>query len=237
MTVHTDKMWNMKPNIPLAKQLAKRDVPALVCDAVNLEGVAMTLPEVQTILDGITVGGHRITDQNMAINQAKAWEFIFGLIDRGEFEFSKKVALEVHNIAGREEALEWGKFRSGYVSIAGVEYEPPAPAELNKKWRDVERQVMSEDDVYDQAITAFLQMARAQFFWDVNKRTGRFMMNGILLANGFPVINVQAKRQQEFNSLMLDFYASDDMTAMNRFLRSCLDEKIIRNFKLDLQFS
>ncbi|MBJ6938121.1 cell filamentation protein Fic, partial [Vibrio cholerae] len=27
----------------------------------------------------------------------------------------------------------------------------------------------------------------------------------------------------------------NDMTAMNKFLRSCLDEKIIRNFKLDLK--
>ncbi|WP_216601528.1 hypothetical protein [Vreelandella azerica] len=57
MPALTDTRWNMKPNIPLAKQLAKRDLPALVYDAVNLEGVAMTLPEVQTILDGITVGG------------------------------------------------------------------------------------------------------------------------------------------------------------------------------------
>lgn len=63
------------------------------------------------------------------------------------------------------------------------------------------------------------------------------MMNGILLAKGFPIINVQAKRQQEFNILMLDFYSSNDMTAMNQFLRSCLDENIIRNFKLDLKIS
>ncbi|HAA45589.1 MAG TPA: cell filamentation protein Fic [Halomonas sp.] len=194
----------------------------------------MTLPEVQTILDGITVGGHRISDQNMAINQAKAWAFIFDLVEQGEFKFDKKTALSIHKIAGKEEALEWGKFRSGYVSIAGSEYEPPAPDELDATWLEVEQQVYREADVYDQAITAFLQMARAQFFWDVNKRTGRFMMNGILLANGFPVINVQAKRQQEFNTLMLDFYSSNDMRAMNRFLRSCLDEKIIRNFTLGL---
>ncbi len=94
MTALTDNMWNMKPNIPLAKQLAKRDVPALVYDAVNLEGVAMTLPEVQTILDGITVGGHRISDQNMAMNQARAWELIFGLVDQGEFQFNKETALK-----------------------------------------------------------------------------------------------------------------------------------------------
>ncbi|MGL5906952.1 MAG: Fic family protein, partial [Shewanella sp.] len=67
--IPTDTVWHMQPNKALARQLAKRDVPALVYDAVNLEGVAMTLPEVQTILDGITVGGHKISDQNMALNQ------------------------------------------------------------------------------------------------------------------------------------------------------------------------
>ncbi|MBE0508774.1 MAG: cell filamentation protein Fic, partial [Marinospirillum sp.] len=79
--------------------------------------------------------------------------------------------------------------------------------------------------------TAFLQMARNQFFWDVNKRTGRFMMNGILLSQGYPVINVPAKRQQEFNTLMLEFYDSNNMSAMNQFLRSCLNPKILRNFQ------
>lgn len=146
MAVLTDNMWKMKPNIPLAKQLAKRDIPALVYDAVNLEGVAMTLPEVQTILDGITVGGHRISDQNMAINQARAWEFIFDLVDQGEFQFNKETALKVHKIAGKEEAL------------TGSEYQPPASDELDAKWREVESQVNNESDVYDQAITAFLQI-------------------------------------------------------------------------------
>ncbi|MCW8336722.1 cell filamentation protein Fic, partial [Vibrio sp. DBSS07] len=87
-----DTKWGMTPNIPLAQQLAKRDVPSLVYNAVNLEGVAMTLPEVQTILDGITVGGHRISDQNMAQNQAKTWQYIFELVNSGSFSFSKETA-------------------------------------------------------------------------------------------------------------------------------------------------
>lgn len=210
MRIPQDTQWHMKPNLRLAKQLAKRDVPALVCDAVNLEGVAMTLPEVQTILDGITVGGHKISDQNMAINQAKTWERLFELVNAQQFGFDKKTALQLHQIAGRDEALEWGSFRSGYVSIAGTDYEPPAPDELDKKWLEIQQPVLNEQDVYDQAISAFLHMARAQFFWDVNKRMGRFMMNGILLSYGFPIINVPAKRQQEFNTLMLDFYQSND---------------------------
>ena len=228
-----DKKWGMKPNVSLAKQLARRDIPSLVCDAVNLEGVAMTLPEVQTILDGITVGGHKISDQNMALNQAKAWRYLFDLIDNNAFELNKETVLKIHSIAGQEETLEWGCFRTGYVTIAGSEYQPPEAMELDNNWLELEQNIVSIADIYDRATTAFLQMARNQFFWDVNKRTGRFMMNGILLSSGFPIINVAAKRQQEFNTLMLEFCYSNNMQPMNEFLRSCLNEKIILNFAPD----
>lgn len=62
-------MLNIKPNKKIALMLAKRSLPELVCDAVNLEGINFTLPEVQTLLDGITVGGHRLHDQEITLNQ------------------------------------------------------------------------------------------------------------------------------------------------------------------------
>lgn len=52
------------------------------------------------------------------------------------------------------------------------------------------------------------------------------MMNAILLSNRFPIIKVPAKRQEEFNQLMLDFYAMAEMTGMNTFLKSCLNVKV-----------
>jgi len=119
----------MQPKQGLALQLAKRDLAALVYDAVNLEGVAMTLPEVQTLLDGITVGGHRISDQNMALNQAKAWDYLFDVTARGEFQFDKPTALNIHNIAGSN-------------------YEPPAPNELDEKWSELEQLLAQEADSY-----------------------------------------------------------------------------------------
>lgn len=221
----------MTPNKRMAKYMAIREVPSLVYEAVNLEGVAMTLPEVQTILDGVTVGGHKISDQNMVINQANTWERIFELIDEDSFEFTKPIALKLHKIAGKEEAFEWGVFRTGNVSISGSDYEPPSAEQLDEIWLKTESEIELTTDVYDKAISAFLKMARAQFFWDVNKRMGRFMMNGILLNEGYPIINVPVKRQLEFNTLMLEFYSSNNMKGMNQFLRSCINEKIIANFK------
>ena len=159
MSPAKDTVWAMTPNMAMAKQLAIREVPSLVYDAVNLEGVAMTLPEIQTILDGVTVGGHRISDQNMVINQADTWKYLFSMIGDGRFKFSKAVALELHAIAGKEEALGWGAFRTGNVTISGSDYEPPSPERLDDEWLKIQMEVGAIHDIYDRAVTAFLKFS------------------------------------------------------------------------------
>ncbi|MEM1244055.1 MAG: Fic family protein [Pseudomonadota bacterium] len=218
---------NIKPNKEKAIFLAKRQLSELVCDAVNLEGINYTLPEVQTLLDGITVGGYKLTDQIITLNQANAWKFLFNSLENNQFTLSKTFACELHAIAAKEEALQWGKFRQGSVTIAGTAYSPPPANELDKSWQAMLAQVKTIKDAYEAAIFIFLQMARNQFFYDVNKRMGRFLMNGMLLAQGYPVINLPAKRQVEFNQLMLEFYPSGDVKKMTEFMQSCLNKNII----------
>lgn len=219
---------NMKPNRPKALMLAKREIGVLVHDSVLLEGINFTLPEVNTLLEGITVGGHKLSDQQITINQGNAWRFIFDAIANGSFALVKEFVLSLHAIAAKEEALEWGQFRSGMVTIAGSDYMPPQAHELPGMFESMIASAMAIGDVYDRAIYVFLAMARNQFFYDVNKRTGRLMMNGILLSEGYPVLNLPAKRQLEFNELMMRFYESNEGAEMNSFLRSCIDPRIIK---------
>ena len=185
--------------------LAKRQLAEFVYDAVNLEGINLTLPEIQTLLDGITVGGHKISDQQIALNQADAWRALFGLIDNNQFEITQENVCALHLIAGKDEALEWGKFRSGGVTIAGTDYLPPQADSLQELFEKMVDDSYGIPDIYDRAIHFFLTMARCQFFYDVNKRMGRFVMNGLLLNSGYPAINLLAKRKLEFNQLMLVF--------------------------------
>ena len=223
-----DTQWNMKPNKAKALMLAKRQLAELVHDAVNLEGIHFTLPEIQTLLDGVTVGGHRLADQQIALNQAQAWRTLFSRIEKTTFDITAESVCSLHAVAAKDEALEWGQFRSGGVTIAGTNYMPPGAEQLSKMFDVMMEQACGFSDIYDQAIHLFLTMARNQFFYDVNKRMGRFIMNGLLLNNGYPAINLPAKRQLEFNKLMLPFYENGNPSSMNRFLRSCLDDRIIR---------
>lgn len=208
--------------------LAKRQLADFVCDAVNLEGMNFTLPEIQTLLEGITVGGHKVTDQQIALNQAAAWRTLFALLEKNQFAITPEKVCALHRIAAKDDALEWGNFRSGGVTIAGTGYIPPPAASLPALFQKMVDDAEKITDSYDKAIHFFLTMARCQFFYDVNKRMGRFIMNGLLLQSGFPAINLPAKRQLEFNQLMLPFYETGDQQQMNIFLRSCLDERVIK---------
>ncbi len=208
--------------------LAKRQLAEFVCDAVNLEGINFTLPEIMTLLDGVTVGGHKLNDQQIALNQADTWRTLFKLIEQNKFEITVEQVCALHLIAAKEEALEWGQFRSGRVIIAGTNYMPPEADLLLQLFDKMLYDASKIEDVYDRAIHFFLTMARSQFFYDVNKRMGRFIMNGLLLNLGYPAINLPAKRQLEFNQLMLSFYDTADQQPMNHFLRSCVDERVIQ---------
>ncbi|MBF0220571.1 MAG: Fic family protein [Gammaproteobacteria bacterium] len=218
----------MRPNRAKAIMLAQREVSIFVYDAVQLEGINFTLPEIQTLMQGVTVGGHPLSDQLIAVNQAKAWQYLFTSVKEQSFALTIPYVCQLHQIAAKEEALQWGAFREGGVTIAGTQYEPPPAAQLVSLFAQMKNEIEAIEDIYQQAISLFLQMARNQFFYDVNKRVGRFMMNGTLLDAGYPAINLPASRQLEFNQLMLDFYDSNDMTAMVGFMLSCLDPRAIK---------
>lgn len=159
-----ETLWNMKQNTAKAMMLAKRQLAEFVCDAVNLEGINFTLPEIQTLLDGISVGGHKLTDQQIAINQADTWRKIFELIEKNQFEITLEQVCALHRIAAKDEALDWGKLRSGGVTIAGTDYLPPHASLLPELFGKMVDEASNISDVYDRAIHCFLTMARCQFF-------------------------------------------------------------------------
>lgn len=217
----------IKPNKEKAVMLAKRILSELVYDAVNLEGINFTLPEIQTLLDGITVGGHKLQDQEIALNQSKAWQKIFEDILHNRFELNKAYVISLHDIAAKNEALEWGCFRKGGVTIAGTSYLPPKANLLDALFEKMVKEHSNISNIYQSAIFIFLEMARNQFFYDVNKRMGRFIMNAVLLSKGYPVINVPAKRQLEFNEKMIQFYETHNHTEMTEFMYSCINSAVI----------
>jgi hypothetical protein len=76
----------------------------------------------------------------------------------------------------------------------------------------------------ERATAVFLFGALQQFFFDGNKRTSRFMMNGVLMSEGVDAVSIPAVRATEFNSRMVNFYTSRDATEMMAFVLDCHPE-------------
>ncbi|MEL6723305.1 MAG: Fic family protein [Pseudomonadota bacterium] len=209
------------PDQPAALWRAEKIHAGLVTDTVNLEGNPFTLPEVQTLLDGVTVGGHRLSDAEQVQNQSASWKMLLDLVRNQRFHLNKATACHLNGIVARNEALEWGCFRDRPVSIAGTEWIPPDAATLNDHFEQLLQTLHAISDPYIRAMTLFLDMSRNQYFFDGNKRTGRLVMNGILLHAGYDVINIPYQYQQAFNTHMLHFYHTGEQENMFAFLLSC----------------
>jgi len=198
--------------------IAKKDRVDYVYNTAALEGNPFTLPEVQTLLEGVTVGGHKLSDEQMILNQNKSVNLLFDLINSNEFGLNKETLLKLHTEVSYEEALEWGKFRSGNVRITGTSYLAPKSQYLDEIFSKNMEKLEEIKYPINRAIIYFLLGARNQYFYGGNKRTSRLMMNGELLSNGYPLLNIKVKDQLEFNKTMIEYYDTNNILRALEYL-------------------
>jgi len=214
--------------------LFHRMLAEYVWDAGVLEGNPFTFPEVKTLLDGVTVGGHKLSDQEQILNLADSAKYLLALIKSGRFELNKSTFCEFNERVVRHETLEWGHFRGeghemNYTPAVSLgeqgRYIPlptqPGAPELNRVF-EKGLAALNEyaPEPFEKATAFFLFGALQQFFFDGNKRTSRFMMNGILMSSRIDAISIPAAEAQTFNEKMVRFYLSKDATEMMAFLVS-----------------
>ena len=180
---------------------------------MRMENRAVTFPQTQTILNGVNVPSVQLDDIQAILNMRDAWRYLLGTVDT---PITLDYLCKLNDYIARNEALEWGKLRTGTVGISGTEYTPPIPEK-----EQVEKeltQILTKGTTTEQALNAFAWGARGQFFWDGNKRTSMTLANKILISNGAGILTITDKYMEEFNTLLCEFYGSGDGTALKKFL-------------------
>ena len=204
----------------------KKALPDFIFHDGYLEGNPISWPEVKTLMDGVSVGGHKISDVEQILNLNRAWGTLVSLVQENRFALTKEVFLKINACVAFEEALEWGVFRTGQVGIAGTEYKPPASEKLQANFERGLSFLETIGNPIERAMVFSLWTAREQFFWDGNKRTGRIMMAGELMRNGYDALSIPNARREEYNRKMIDFYDSADATEMMVFYQSLFPSDI-----------
>lgn len=193
--------------------LAKKKWDENVYCGMKMENRAVTFPQTQTILNGVNVPDVRIDDIQAILNMRDAWRFLLETVDE---PLTLDYVCKLNEFIARNEALEWGKLRTGSVTISGTDYLPPIP-EPDQAARELEM-ILSEGTPTQQALNIFTWGTGNQLFWDGNKRTGMTAANKILISAGAGILTVTDKHMEEFNTLLLDFYNTANAEPFKEFL-------------------
>lgn len=195
--------------------LAKKKWDENVYCGMKMENRAVTFPQTQTILNGVNVPNVHLDDIQAILNMRDAWRYLLSTVNEPlTFEYWCKL----NGYIARNEALEWGKLRTGSVGISGTEYEPPVPeqeqtiCEFNKIVSD------TDSTATEKALEAFVWGVRGQFFWDGNKRTSLTLANRLLVSAGAGIMTIADKNMEQFNTLLLEYYNSRDSETLKMFL-------------------
>ncbi|VAW66391.1 Huntingtin interacting protein E-like protein [hydrothermal vent metagenome] len=199
----------------------KKLMPEFVWDIIHLEDNPYTFTEVQTLIHGTTVGGYSLSDQNQVLNQFESLKYLLKLVKNNKFICNQETILAAHNILAKGEALKWGCLRDGEVSISGTGHKPPLAGELNQLHLAGLKEISNVENVFERALLYFCFGSINQFFFDGNKRTSRWAMNGILMSNGYNYLSIPGDKKTEFNNAMVNFYDTKDATEIMKFMISC----------------
>ena len=193
--------------------LAKRNLVDNVYANARMEGLNITFPQTQTLLDGVNIQELKLDEIQCILNLRDAWRFVINNI---EDEFDLKFICKINEYVSRNESLEWGKLRKGNVSISGTEYIPEIPVE--EKVENVIAEIKKIENVSERAIEYMLYGMRAQLFWDGNKRTSTICANAIMIKNGKGIIKVADKHLKEFNELLTQYYTTNKKEKIKQFI-------------------
>ena len=193
--------------------LAKRNIVDNVYANARMEGLNITFPQTQTILDGVNVQELKLDEIQCILNLRDAWRFVINNIEN---EFDLEFICKVNEYVARNESLEWGKLRTGNVSISGTEYIPEIPKE--EKVINEINSINKIANVTERAIEYMLYGMRAQLFWDGNKRTSTICANAVMIKNGKGIIKVADKHLKEFNELLAEYYTTNEKEKIKQFI-------------------
>lgn len=199
--------------------LEKRNIIDNIYAGARMEEINVTFLQVKKILEGINVPNLKIDEIQCILNLRDAWKYVINNIKE---EFNINFICKINELVARNESIEWGVLRSGNVQITGTEYIPDVPEEEVVKKQIAE--ILKIKNTTERAIEYMLYGMRSQLFWDGNKRTSMICANKIMIENGNGIIKVSDNKLEEFNTLLSEFYTSNDKVKIKQFIfDNCID--------------
>ena len=215
----------------ILKKLREQFTVEMTYHSNAIEGNRLTLKETLLVLrEGVTIKGKNLQEHLEAKNHEEAMNFLFEVVDsKKRLTLSHHLIRQLHQLVVKDtEAKMAGTYRTTDVQILGSKHRPPPGYQVQTKMTEfLELLASSKSKLHPvkYAALAHHQFVAIHPFEDGNGRTGRLLMNLLLMRKKYPIaIFLRNDRSKYYNAL--DDADGGDLTAITRIVAQAVERTL-----------
>lgn len=197
-----------------------------------IEGNTLTLQETALVLEGVTIDKKPLKDHLEAVGHRDAFLYVVSLVS-DKIPITERIIREIHSLVLINRAKDKGVYRRIPVNIMGAHHEPPEPYLVSVQ---MERLVsdLSRDNRHtiETAALFHLRFEGIHPFIDGNGRTGRLILNLMLMQAGYPPIDVKFADRRKYYSCFDSYYRDNDASQMVNMVGKYVKERLSQYLSL-----
>lgn len=193
-------------------------------NALNIEGVAVTVAETQDLLDNKNIYSLKDIDKLIAMNFINSLSYVNSIIDKG-FEkyllvdYIKRINLYLMNGLHSEA----GNIRISHIKVSGSKHIPKIPTEFEVR-EDIMKNI---DNILDNPLDLYCYITRNQIFADGNKRTALLSTN-LLLYKDNKYFSINEESETEYRTELIEMYETGNTEKFKEYVK-----RFIKEYKKD----
>jgi excisionase family DNA binding protein len=197
-----------------------------------IEGNTLTLQETALALEGVTIDKKPLKDHLEAVGHRDAFLYVVSLVS-DKVPISERIIREIHSLVLMNRPEDKGVYRRIPVKIMGAHHEPPQPYLVPVQ---MERLVadLSKDNrhIIETAALFHLNFEGIHPFIDGNGRTGRLILNLMLMQAGYPPIDVKFADRRKYYACFDSYYRDNDASPMVNMVGEYVKERLSQYLRL-----
>jgi excisionase family DNA binding protein len=197
-----------------------------------IEGNTLTLKETALALEGVTIDQKPLKDHLEAVGHRDAFIYVTELVS-GKTPISEWVIRNIHALVLMSRPEDKGVYRRIPVKIMGACHEPPQPYLVPVQMeRLVAELAHNKGHNIEKAALFHLNFEGVHPFIDGNGRTGRLLLNLMLMQAGYPPVNVKFADRKRYYACFDSYYRDNDASPMVEMVAEYTKERLTQMLQI-----
>lgn len=176
-----------------------------------IEGNTLTLQETALVLEGVTIDKKPLKDHLEAVGHRDAFLYVQDLV-KDKVPFSESIIKQIHTLVLMDRPEDRGVYRRIPVRIMGAYHVPSDPILVPEQMENLVAEFSANKKMHpiERAAMFHLKFEGIHPFVDGNGRTGRLILNLMLMQAGYPPINVKYSDRKRYYEMFDCYYRDND---------------------------